>query len=194
VQTSLKRMLAYSAIGHAGYLGLALLNADGTGMNAAAWYLMAYTLMNAGAFAVLTLLTDKNDYGDTIERFAGLGKTKPFLAASLTIFLLSLAGIPLLAGFVGKILVFQSAIQAGYTALAVAAIITSVIALVYYVRPVVYMYFRESEYIPLENKSGATRFVVVFALVGTVLLGVFPGWQFDTALCFLARALIVRDF
>ena len=178
VQTSLKRMLAYSAVGHAGYLGLALLNAQNTGMNAAAWYLMAYTLMTAGAFAVLTLLTDKNDYGDTIERFAGLGKTKPFLAFSLTIFLLSLAGIPLLAGFVGKILVFQAAIQAGYTALAVAAIITSVIALVYYVRPIVYMYFRESEYVPMEHKSGATRFAVVFALVGTILLGVFPGWWY----------------
>jgi NADH-quinone oxidoreductase subunit N len=178
MQTSLKRMLAYSAVGHAGYLGLALLNAGGTGINAAAWYLMAYTLMTAGAFAVLTLLTDKNDYGDTIERFAGLGKTKPFLAVSLTIFLLSLAGIPLLAGFVGKILVFQAAIQAGYTALAVAAVITSVIALVYYVRPIVYMYFRESEYVPMENKSGATRFAIIFALAGTVLLGVFPGWWY----------------
>jgi NADH-quinone oxidoreductase subunit N len=178
VQTSFKRMLAYSAVAHAGYLGLALLAADSVGTRAAMFYLLSYTLMNAGAFAILTMLTDKNDYGDTIERFAGLGKTKPWLAASLSIFLLSLAGIPLLAGFVGKVLVFQAAIQEGYVALAVLGIITSIVAVVYYVRPIVYMYFRDSEYVPIQNRSAMTTLAVVIALVGTVLLGVFPGWWY----------------
>ena len=178
VQTSFKRMLAYSAVAHAGYLGLAVLAADGSGTNAAIFYLAAYTLMNAGAFAVLTMLTDKNDYGDDLERFAGLGKTKPYLAASLTIFLLSLAGIPLLGGFVGKVLVFQAVIEQGYIALAVVAILTSIVALVYYVRPIVYMYFRDSEYIPMQNRSAMTTLAVVIALAGTVLLGVFPGWWY----------------
>ena len=78
VQTSLKRLLAYSAVAHAGYLGLALLAADGSGTQAVVWYLTAYTLMNAGAFAVLSLLTDRNDRGDDLERLAGLGKTRPY--------------------------------------------------------------------------------------------------------------------
>jgi NADH-quinone oxidoreductase subunit N len=178
VQTSFKRMLAYSAVAHAGYLGLAVLAADASGTNAAIFYLAAYTLMNTGAFAVLTMLTDKNDYGDTIERFAGLGKTRPYLAAALTIFLLSLAGIPLLGGFIGKVLVFQAVIEQGYIGLAVLAIITSIVALVYYVRPIVYMYFRDSEYVPMQNYSAMTTLAIVIALVGTVLLGVFPGWWY----------------
>lgn len=178
MQTSFKRMLAYSAVAHAGYLGLAVLAAGGAGTKAAIFYLAAYTLMNAGAFAILTMLTDKNDHGDDIERFAGLGKTRPYLAAALSIFLLSLAGIPLLGGFVGKVLVFQAVIQEGYIALAVLAIVTSVVALVYYVRPIVFMYFRDSEYMPMKHTSTATTWAVVIAVAGVLLLGIFPGWWY----------------
>lgn len=176
LQQSMKRMLAYSAVAHAGYLGLALLAANTVGTKAAVFYLSAYALMNAGAFAVLTLMTDKNDKGDAIERFAGLGRTRPGLAAALTIFLLSLAGIPLLAGFVGKIMVFQAAISAGYAGLAVLGIITSIVAVVYYIRPIAYMYFRDSEYQAPDIKSGATSWAIALAAFGTVLLGIFPGW------------------
>lgn len=175
VQSGLKRMLAYSAVAHAGYLGLAVLAAGTVGMRAAIWYLTAYTLMNAGAFAVLTLLTDKNDRGDTLERLSGLGRTRPGLAAAMSIFLLSLAGIPLFAGFIGKILVFQAAISAGYAGLAVIGIITSVIAVVYYVRPISYMYFRDSEYQLPQHDSTATRWAIGVAAALTVFLGLFPG-------------------
>jgi NADH-quinone oxidoreductase subunit N len=178
LQTGLKRMLAYSAVAHAGYLGLAVLAVSATGARAAIWYLTAYALMNAGAFAVLTLLTDKNDKGDALERLAGLGYTRPGLAAALSIFLLSLAGIPLFAGFVGKILVFQAAIAAGYIALAVLGILTSVVAVVYYIRPIAYMYFRESEYEPLQVESATTRWAIGAAAALTVLLGIFPGWWY----------------
>ena len=177
-QRGMKRMLAYSAVAHAGYLGLAVLASSTVGMRAAIWYLTAYTLMTAGAFAVLTLLTDENDHGDAVERLSGLGRTRPGLAAALTIFLLSLAGIPLFAGFVGKILVFQAAIESGYVALAVLAIITSVVAVVYYIRPVVYMYFREPEYGPLQNDSRMTRWAILIAAVATVFLGLFPGFWY----------------
>lgn len=179
LQNGLKRMLAYSAVAHAGYLGLAVLAAGTVGMRAAIWYLTAYTLMNAGAFAVLTLLTDKNDRGDALERLSGLGRTRPGLAAALTIFLLSLAGIPLFAGFIGKVLVFQAALSAGYIALAFLGIITSVVAVVYYVRPIAHMYFREPEYQLPEHDSTATRWAIGVAAVLTVALGLFPGWWYD---------------
>jgi NADH-quinone oxidoreductase subunit N len=94
------------------------------------------------------------------------------------VFLLSLAGIPLLGGFVGKVLVFQSVIEQGYIALSVLAIITSIVALVYYVRPIVYMYFRDSEYVPMQNYSAMTTLAIAIALFGTVILGVFPGWWY----------------
>ena len=179
LQNGLKRMLAYSAVAHAGYLGLAVLAAGTVGMRAAIWYLTAYTLMNAGAFAVLTLLTDKNDRGDALERLSGLGRTRPGLAAALTIFLLSLAGIPLFAGFIGKILVFQAALSAGYVVLAFVGIITSVIAVVYYVRPIAHMYFREPEYQLPQHDSTATRWAIGVAAVLTVALGLFPGWWYN---------------
>lgn len=178
LQQGLKRMLAYSAVAHAGYLGLAVLAAGSLGTKAAIWYLTAYALMNAGAFAVLSLMTDKNDHGDALERLAGLGRSRPGLAAALTIFLLSLAGIPLLAGFVGKVLVFQAVISAGYIGLAVLGILTSVVAVVYYIRPIAYMYFRDSEYQVPDTKSRATSWAIALAAIGTVALGIFPGWWY----------------
>ena len=178
MQQGVKRMLAYSAVAHAGYLGLAVLASSPVGIRAAIWYLTAYTLMTAGAFAVLTLVTDNNDHGDSVERLSGMGRTRPGLAAALTIFLLSLAGIPLFAGFISKVLVFQAAIQSGYVALAVLAILTSVVAVVYYIRPVVYMYFREPEYEPPRTNSIMTRWAIGVAAVATVFLGVFPGFWY----------------
>ena len=178
LQRSVKRMLAYSAVAHAGYLGLAVLGVGFGGTRAALWYLLAYTLMNAGAFAVLTLLSDKNDRGDDLERFAGLGSKRPLLAAMMTLFLLSLAGIPPLAGFTGKILVFGAVLEAGYVTLAVIGILTSVVAVFYYFRLIAYMYFREPEYEPLHTKSRATGIAIGVAALGTVLLGIFPGWWY----------------
>ena len=179
LQRGVKRMLAYSAIAHAGYLGMAVLAAGSVGIRAAVWYLSAYALMNIGAFAVLTLLGDSNDYGDDLERFAGLGRKRPGLALAMTLFLLSLAGIPPLAGFTGKVLVFQAAIEAGYLWLAVVGIVTSVVAVAYYFRVITFMYFREPEYEPLGIHSRATGVAVALAALGTVLLGIFPGWWFQ---------------
>ena len=179
MQRGVKRILAYSAVAHAGYLGLALLAPDHGGISAAAFYLTAYALMNAGAFAVLSLMTDANDRGDDLDRFAGLGAKRPWLAATLTFFLLSLGGIPPLAGFAGKILVFQAVLDAGWYGLAVLGIVTSVVALVYYFRIISYMYFRESEYEAPRTKSTATNVAIAVALVGTLLFGLFPGLWHD---------------
>lgn len=176
VQRGVKRMLAYSAVAHAGYLGLAVLAPDHGGVEAAVWYLTAYTLMNAGAFAVLSLVVDRNDQGDDVERFAGLGQTRPGLALALTVFLLSLGGIPPLAGFAGKVMVFSAAVEAGYVWLALLGILTSVVALVYYFRVVAAMYFRRPEYPAPSFRSSATDVAIAAALAGTVLLGLLPGW------------------
>lgn len=179
VQRGVKRMLAYSAVAHAGYVGLAVLAPGHGGLEAAVWYLTAYTLMNAGAFAVLSLVVDKNDQGDDIERFAGLGQTRPGLALALTVFLLSLGGIPPLAGFAGKVMVFSAAVEAGYLWLALLGIVTSVVALVYYFRVVAAMYFRRPEYASPSFRSSATDVAIAAALAGTVLLGILPGWWHD---------------
>ncbi|MEM7734592.1 MAG: NADH-quinone oxidoreductase subunit N [Deinococcota bacterium] len=176
-QRGIKRMLAYSAVAHAGYLGMAVL-AGNLAPSAIVWYLTAYTFMNTGAFAVLTLITDNQDHGDTLERVAGLGSKRPLLAAMLTLFLLSLAGIPPLAGFTGKVLVFGAALQTGYVYLAVVGILTSAVAVVYYFRPIVYMYFRDVEYEPINHTSPATYVAITIAALGTILFGLLPGWWY----------------
>ncbi|HET8984215.1 MAG TPA: NADH-quinone oxidoreductase subunit N [Trueperaceae bacterium] len=178
-QRRVKRMLAYSAVAHAGYVGLAVLAAGEQGMQAAIWYLSAYALMNIGAFAVLSLVVDARDDGDSLEHFAGLGAKRPGLALAMTFFLLSLGGIPPLAGFAGKIMVFEAAISAGYLWLAVLGILTSVVALLYYFRVIGVMYFQKSEHAPQAFTSGATTLAIAIALAGTVALGVLPGWWHD---------------
>jgi NADH-quinone oxidoreductase subunit N len=175
LQAGVKRMLAYSAVAHAGYLGLAVLAVDEGGTTAAIFYLAAYTLMTVGAFAVLTAIMRDDDRGDEIERLSGLAGRRPYLAAALAAFMLSLAGLPPFAGFIGKVLVFQAAINAGHLALAVLGIVTSVVAVVYYARVVTYMYFREGDEAELRPVPPTLRAAVLIAILGTVLLGVLPG-------------------
>jgi NADH-quinone oxidoreductase subunit N len=178
MQQGVKRMLAYSAVAHAGYLGLAVLAVDFGGVQAAIWYLLAYALMTAGAFAVLTLIGDSQDRGDELERFAGLGRSRPWLAAAMALFMLSLAGIPPLAGFAGKFMVFGAALAAGHFTLAVIGILTSVVAALYYFRVVAFMYFREPDHAPARFDSSFTATAVALAAGSTVLLGLFPGWWY----------------
>lgn len=180
LQSSVKRMLAYSAVAHAGYLAMGLLAAGGgelgvgdLGTRAVVWYLLAYTVMNAGAFAVLSLVADARDRGDSIEAWQGLGRRRPQLASAMTIFLLSLAGIPPLAGFTGKLLVFQAAIETGWVWLAVLGILTSVVAVVYYFRLVNAMWFRDGGD-AFVGRSTATSWAIGVAVTGTVALGLFP--------------------
>jgi NADH-quinone oxidoreductase subunit N len=178
LQRGVKRLLGYSAVAHGGYLGLAVLAADTVGVPALVYYLLAYTFMSIGAFAVLVLVSDEQDKGDELERFAGLGRTRPYLAAAMTLFMLSLTGIPLTAGFIGKVLVFQAAIQAGYLLLAVIGILTSVVAAWYYFRIVFAMYFRESEHEPRRHEDKGATAVVALAVIGTLLFGLLPGWWY----------------
>ena len=184
VQRGLKRLLAYSAVAHAGYLGLAVLGANTGGIQAAIWYLTAYTFMNLGAFAVLAEITGDDERNDDIDRLEGLGRARPRLALALTIFLLSLAGLPPLAGFVGKIMVFRAALESGYTVLAVVAILTSILAAYYYLRLVAKMYFGDAAPAGYATTGSASTtsstagLAIGIAAVLTVVLGLLPGWWY----------------
>ena len=181
LQGGVKRLLAYSAVAHAGYLGLAVLAGGRDGVGAASYYLLAYTLTNLAAFAVLLALMDADDRGDRLERFAGLGHRRPWLAAGLAIAMLSLAGFPPFAGFLAKALVFQAAIAAGHTALAVLGIVTAIVAVFFYARVVTTMYMQAPDAHTPEPRPVGRRTAVVLAvgIAGTVLLGLFPGAWLD---------------
>jgi NADH-quinone oxidoreductase subunit N len=140
VQTSVKRMLAYSSIAHAGYVLVALVAANDTGKGAILFYLLTYAVANLGAFGVLAILDTTDRPHDRVSDFAGLSKAHPGVAALMTVFLLSLGGMPPTAGFVGKWYVFTAAVQSGNTGLALIGVLTSVIAIFFYLRVVVMMY------------------------------------------------------
>ncbi|HIC87897.1 MAG TPA: NADH-quinone oxidoreductase subunit N [Anaerolineae bacterium] len=175
-QTSLKRMLAYSSIAHAGYILVGLAAGNQAGINGALFYLFAYVFMNIGAFAVVEALEQAGEMDAVMGQADGLAVRQPGLAAAMAIFMLSLAGVPPLAGFVSKLYVFNAAVQAGWTWLAVIGVVNSVISAYYYLRVTVAMYMREpaKEWsMPLLSLPVAV--VVVLAAVGTVALGVWPG-------------------
>ena len=173
-QVNIKRLLAYSSIAQAGYILMGLAVANETGLNGVVIYLAAYAFTNLGAFAAIVAAS--NTLGsDDIQAYAGLSKKSPFLAAVLTVFLLSLAGIPPLAGFIGKFYVFSSAIQAGFIGFAVVAALNSAVAAFYYFKIVRVMYLVEPEENskPIRN-SFSTVLALCILLAGTFLLGLFP--------------------
>jgi NADH-quinone oxidoreductase subunit N len=187
VQTNVKRMLAYSSIAHAGYL-LAGVGAMGWSANAypghgVLIYLAAYTFMNLGAFGVLAYLKtqspDKFDY--SLKRLSGLGRRSPWAASLLSLFLLSLAGIPGTAGFIGKFYVFGAIVEADLVWLAVIALVLSAVAAYYYLRVIIYMFFKEPEedYAIKESISGGMAAALGVSAIATVAIGVFPSWLWD---------------
>jgi NADH-quinone oxidoreductase subunit N len=187
VQTNVKRMLAYSSIAHAGYL-LGAMAAMGWSHNTypamgMLVYLAAYTFMNLGAFAVLTYLKgqnpDKFDY--SLKQFAGLGRRSPWAAVLLSLFLLSLTGIPGTAGFIGKFYVFSGMVQAGLVWLAVVGVILSAVSAYYYLRVIIYMFFREpEEELQLRAPiSGGMAAALTITAAATILIGIIPSKLWD---------------
>jgi len=141
-QEDIKRMLAYSSIAQAGYILIGFVVGTALGIQGMMFYILAYILMNLGAFGCVVLISN-GIKSDRIEEYSGLSKREPVLAFLLAVFLLSLAGIPPLAGFFGKFLVFAAAIQSRYYILAKAAVINSVLAVYYYVKDIKYLYLEE---------------------------------------------------
>jgi NADH-quinone oxidoreductase subunit N len=186
-QQNLKRMLAYSSIAHVGYMLVGVVAGGALGNGSVLFYLLIYTFTTAGAFGALVLLERAGHEAVRLEDFGGLATRHPMLAAALSIFLLSLVGIPPTAGFVGKFYLFGAAVKAGYVWLAVVGVLNSAVAAYYYLRLIVYMYMREPEGAPTvlaPSFSGALALAV--ALWGVVQLGVAPGPLFD-----LAQAAVV---
>jgi NADH-quinone oxidoreductase subunit N len=181
-QSNLKRMLAYSSVAHVGYLLVGVVAGGTPGASAVLFYLLAYTFTTAGTFGVLTLCQRAGEEAVEVKDYAGLGRRHPLLALTLTLFLLSLIGIPPLAGFVGKFYLFGSAIRAGHVALAVIGVLNSAVAAYYYLRVVVYMYMQEPEGASATlAPSFAGQLALAIALLGIVLLGVMPAPFVDLA-------------
>lgn len=178
VQSDLKRMLAYSAVAHAGYLMVAVIAGLPAGASAALFYLLVYALMNIGAFAALLALGPQGPEGrdaTSLSDLRGLSARHPGLTIALTIFLLSLTGLPPMAGFLGKWYVFQAAIDAGLNGLAIAVVLSSVVSAFYYLRPVVLMTMAEPEAdapkIELATPSAVVLAVTALVLASAMLLG-----------------------
>lgn len=176
-QKSVKRMLAYSSVAHAGYLMVALVPGTAAGMNSALFYLFAYAFMNIGAFAVVIALEKAREGDVELASFSGAGERWPLLALAMSIFMLSLAGIPPLAGFFGKFFVFMAAVEADWAWLAVVGMINSAISAYYYLRVIVAIYFSQEETGVTERQSWAGLNVgVVFAAIATVVIGLYPSF------------------
>ncbi|HOW85403.1 MAG TPA: NADH-quinone oxidoreductase subunit N [Candidatus Aminicenantes bacterium] len=172
-QSSVKRLLAYSAIAHSGYLLVAVAAGDGPGL---VFYLIAYLFMNAGAFAVLTALEGDDGGTATLDGLAGLGRRHPALAACLAVFLLSLAGFPPTAGFLAKFYVFSGAVAKGHVVLVVAAVLASLVSVAYYLKVIMVMYMKDAAADLTIGRDEPALWLVVFLCVfGVVQLGLWPG-------------------
>jgi NADH-quinone oxidoreductase subunit N len=181
-QSSVKRMLAYSSIAHAGYLLIGLVAASPDGKGAILFYLVAYSITNLGAFGVLAALSTNDRPHDDMRDFAGLWHERPGLAALLTVFLLSLGGFPPTVGFVAKYYIFYAAVQQDLIALAILGVLTSVVSVFFYLRIVVQMYMT-TEVAPghRPQPSRLATAGLIVALVGVFYLGVLPGWLLEVA-------------
>jgi NADH-quinone oxidoreductase subunit N len=179
VQTNIKRLLAYSSIAHAGYLlvAFAMTTSDNStsGISAAMFYTAAYAAMNVGAFAVVSHFANAGERYVTLEDYEGLGRTSPLLAATLTIFLLSLIGIPMTGGFFAKFYVFSAAVKANLIWLTLIGVVNSAIGAYYYLRIVVVMYMRESRKpVPVTPIPFGLGLALAVSIVATLYLGILP--------------------
>jgi NADH-quinone oxidoreductase subunit N len=175
VQNNVKRLLAYSSIAHAGYLLVAFAAAPGLGTSAAMFYTAAYAAMNLGAFAVVSHFAGAGERYLILEDYEGLGRSSPLLAAALTIFLLSLIGIPMTGGFFAKFYVFSAAVRANLIGLTIIGVLNSGVGAYYYLRIIVMMYMRESrKEVPVTPVPFALRLALAACIAATIYLGVFP--------------------
>jgi NADH-quinone oxidoreductase subunit N len=183
LQDNVKRMLAYSSIAHAGYILVGLVSGDVLGGQASLFYLLVYAFMNIGAFGVVMLIARKEDEGYDIKNLSGIGFKYPALAGLLTLFLVSLGGIPPTAGFVGKFYLFSAAIKNGYVGLAVIGVLNSAASIYYYLRLVVYMYMVPAEgEVPAPRPPRIAFSLALFASAAVVLvLGIVPRSVLDFA-------------
>ena len=190
VQSNLKRMLAYSSIAHAGYLLVGLVSANEVGRAAILFYLAVYSVTNVAAFGVIAMLGMKDQPQDELKDYAGLWHSRPALAALMTACLLSLGGLPPTAGFIGKWYVFSAAVSAGYYGLAIVGVLTSVIAVFFYLRVVVMMYMSDrDEAVMPATITPVGMFALAIAIAAIIYLGILPTRVLDLAVASVSAIL-----
>jgi NADH-quinone oxidoreductase subunit N len=172
-QKNIKRMLAYSSIAQIGYVMVGMVAVSELGVASVGFYMFMYLFANMGAFAVATIFNDRTD-SDAIVSYSGLSKSSPAVAACMTVFLLSLTGIPPLGGFVAKYLVFAAGIQAGYTWLVILALLTAVVSLYYYANVIKMMYFAHETPSFQIKPSLSASIVLMMGVAGIILFGLYP--------------------
>ena len=173
-QKNLKRMLAYSSISHAGYMAIGLAAGNAYSIAGIIFYLAVYAFMNIGAFGIISIIEDNNDSRTSLDSYAGLNSKNPILAGFMALFMFALAGIPPLAGFFGKYYVFVGAIQADLTWLAIIGVLSSVISVYFYIRLVVYMYFKDSVEKFIIEVSPYSLAAVIISGLFVLLFGLVP--------------------
>jgi NADH-quinone oxidoreductase subunit N len=187
-QESVKRMLAYSSIAHAGYLlvgVVATMHSQAQGVSSVLFYLLTYTVSTAGAFGALILCGSRGAEAVTYEDLAGIGRRHPPAALAFSLFLISLAGLPPTAGFFAKWFVFRAAIDSGFYTLTVIAFLNSVIGVYYYLRVMVFMYMREPAAgapVATPMRSGYVTAALLLSAILVVLLGIMPSQSLDMAI------------
>ncbi|MFQ5753053.1 MAG: NADH-quinone oxidoreductase subunit N, partial [bacterium] len=175
MQSNIKRMLAYSSIAHAGYILIGFVAWNEVGASSVIFYLLSYTFMNIGAFAVISILSKKEKEFLELHDFKGLAFQRPIIAIAMAIFMFSLAGLPPTAGFVGKFYLFSAAVKAGHIPLVILGVINSMISLYYYLGVVVVMFMKESEQqLGPKVLRPSVSISLMFAVIGTLGLGLFP--------------------
>lgn len=184
IQNNFKRMLAYSSIAHSGYLLVGVITAgisdnSSFGTSGVIFYLVAYSIMTIGAFAIVTLMERNENTSVQIDDLAGYAKRRPLMAFCLTLFLLSLAGIPPTIGFFGKFYMFSAAIGEGLIWLAIWGVLNSVISVYYYLRPIVVMYMKEGVAAEAAHSMNATRAAIIISAILVVVLGIISGPIFE---------------
>ncbi|GAB4172837.1 MAG: NADH-quinone oxidoreductase subunit N [Calditrichia bacterium] len=178
VQDNIKRMLAYSSIAHAGYILIAVVSADEAhSIYNILFYLFVYGIMNIAAFAVVDLVSGEKEKYVDINHFAGLGFKNPLLGFAFTIALVSLAGLPPTAGFMGKLYIFSTAVNNGHITLVIIGVLNSLVSVYYYLRPVVYMYMKEeNKDVAIKTVYPAAGLALLITIWGILHLGIFPGF------------------
>jgi NADH-quinone oxidoreductase subunit N len=188
VQDNVKRMLAYSSIAHAGYVLTGVVAANELSVPSVIFYLLAYTLMNLGAFGVVAALSTREGERQEISRYAGLGHTQPALGAAMALFMFSLAGIPPTAGFMAKLYVFNAALKSGYLWLVILGVVNSMVSVYYYLRVVVYLYMRDPEEgVAIAPLPKGLAVGLAICGLGVLWFGVYPASAVD----FLRRAVML---
>ncbi len=168
-QRNIKRMLAYSSIAHAGYITIGLIVGTQTGLNAVIVYMLIYTLMNIGAFAMVIAFNEED-----IENYKGLHKFHPALSLAMLIFMFSLTGVPPTAGFIVKFSIFLQAVKSGFTWLVIVAVLFTVVSAYYYLRVIMYMYMKDPVTVLKPIRSKELEIAIVVCATGVVIFGILP--------------------